>query len=238
MALAMLLGTGGARAEGWQVTLSPYLWAAGISGNAAVRRVDVTESASFGDLLDALKLGFMGTAEVRRDRFGASLDLVALVLQQRVDRPAHPFGPGAEGRLGTTILSGLFSYRVVETPRAALDLGAGLRAYWLDLRLDIDPGPGGGRSTSANRQIVDPILALRGEVALGRGFSLTAYGDIGGFGAGSDFTWQAIGTVAWQASERVRAYAGWRHLAVDTRPGQVNLDVSISGPILGVSFRF
>jgi hypothetical protein len=232
------IGAGGARAEGWRVTLAPYLWAAGITGDAALRRANISDTASFGDLLSDLKFGFMGTAEIQRDRFGATADLVALVLEQRVRRPTDPFGPGAEGRLGTTILSGLFTYRLVETPGAVLDVGAGFRAYWLDLRLDANPGPGAGLRASANRQIVDPILALRGRFELGRGFSLLAYGDIGGFGAGSDFTWQVIGAIGWQASERVTAYAGWRHLALDTGRGRVDLDVGISGPILGVAFRF
>ncbi len=45
--------------------------------------------------------------------------------------------------------------------------------------------------------------------------SLTGYGDIGGFGVGSDFTWQAIAALDWRVSEKSSASVGYRWIQID-----------------------
>ena len=71
-------------------------------------------------------------------------------------------------------------------------------------------------------------------------------GDIGGFGAGSKFTWQALATYSWQMCTLgpmlIDDYAGWRALQVDYVQGagvdRYEFDVLQQGPVLGITGRF
>ncbi len=67
-------------------------------------------------------------------------------------------------------------------------------------------------------------------------------GDIGGFGVGSDFAWQAIATLRWQFSPRTGVGLAYRHLDMDYEDGKganrFLYDVATSGPALGVVFTF
>ena len=68
--------------------------------------------------------------------------------------------------------------------------------------------------------------------------SLTGYGDIGGFGVGSDFTWQAIAALDWRVSDKFSASVGSRWIQIDYDAGRANIDLNMSGPIIGASLRF
>jgi len=64
---------------------------------------------------------------------------------------------------------------------------------------------------------------------LSPGQSILVRGDVGGFGAGSDFSWQALATYSMKLCEIGRAvmdgYFGYRALAVDYSEGSYKLDV-------------
>jgi hypothetical protein len=78
------------------------------------------------------------------------------------------------------------------------------------------------------------------------GQNLTMRGDIGGFGAGSDFSWQAIATYDMQIcitdSYAIDGYLGYRALAVDYSEGSGNnryeFDAVTHGPVIGATVRF
>lgn len=83
---------------------------------------------------------------------------------------------------------------------------------------------------------VDPVLGTRVRVDLPKRFSLTALGDVGGFGIGSasQVTWQGVGLLGYRMSKRWTSLAGYRVLGVN-RDG---VDVILQGPVIGASYRF
>jgi hypothetical protein len=77
------------------------------------------------------------------------------------------------------------------------------------------------------------------------GADLNFEGDIGGFGAGSDFSWQAVATYGFDVrcfGTPLRTVIGYRALAVDYsesgRFGKNELDFVEHGPVVGVRFRW
>jgi hypothetical protein len=56
-----------------------------------------------------------------------------------------------------------------------------------------------------------------------------ALGDVGGFGVGSEFTWQAFGGIGYKfdSQGRYSMLAGWRHLSVDYENEGFLWDVSM-----------
>ncbi len=68
--------------------------------------------------------------------------------------------------------------------------------------------------------------------------SLVVRGDIGGFGAGSDFTWQALGLIDWQPFKYVSFIAGYRGLYQDYKDDNFKYDATTHGPLLGVNIKW
>lgn len=94
-------------------------------------------------------------------------------------------------------------------------------------------------------QWVDPLVGLRLRHQFTPNQSMFVRADIGGFGLGSSVTWQAVAaySYAWQfTGYEVAAVAGFRALGVNySTPGGANgfdLNETMYGPIIGVSFRF
>jgi hypothetical protein len=92
---------------------------------------------------------------------------------------------------------------------------------------------------------VDPVVGtrLRHQFASGSEFNLE--GDVGGFGAGSEFSWQAVATYGFDVNAfgtTMRSVVGYRALSVDYSQigahGRSGLDWVQHGPILGASFRW
>jgi hypothetical protein len=84
---------------------------------------------------------------------------------------------------------------------------------------------------------------IRHQIAPGREFMLL--GDIGGFGAGSEFSWQAVATYGFDLNcfgSPLHTVIGYRALAVDfSENGQFGknaLDVVQHGPVMGVTFKW
>ena len=67
---------------------------------------------------------------------------------------------------------------------------------------------------------------------------LVGYGDVGGFGAGSDFTWQVALGAAYDFSKTISGKFGYRYLSVDYDKGGFAYDMKTRGVHLGLGIRF
>ena len=90
---------------------------------------------------------------------------------------------------------------------------------------------------------VDPVVGLRLRHQTASGSDLTLAGDIGGFGAGSQFSWQAVGTYGFDVpvfGTTMRSVVGYRALSVDYsetgKHGKNGIDWVQHGPLIGVKF--
>ena len=75
-------------------------------------------------------------------------------------------------------------------------------------------------------------------VDFGSGFFVNAWGNVGGFGAASDLTWDVYGGVGYEWNGWLSSIIGYRHLEVDYDHEGFLYDVSQSGPIIGAVLRF
>jgi len=66
--------------------------------------------------------------------------------------------------------------------------------------------------------------------------------DIGGFGVGSDASWQVLATYNWQmctmSGHPIDGYLGYRALSVDYSQASYKYDVLMQGPVMGATMRF
>jgi hypothetical protein len=219
----------------WKHELAPYVWGSGMSGTATVGTVAADVDMSFGDILDDLEMGFMGAYRATRERLSVTVDGIYMGLGSAGRGPAGYVK--ADVDLDQSALEVDVGYEVMER----LTVLAGLR--YNDLSVDIKAtGPLGTRQASQGESWLDPVIGATYTIPFADKWSFTLRGDIGGFGVGSDFAWQGLGTLRWQTSERVGVLAAYRYIDMDYDTGKganyFEYDMSLSGPALGVVFTF
>lgn len=84
----------------------------------------------------------------------------------------------------------------------------------------------------------DPYVGIRARYNLNNAFYLTAKADIGGFGVGSDLTWQASGALGCQVTRYIHTEIGYRYLSTDYHNDNFSYNVAQSGVEIttGISF--
>lgn len=219
----------------WKHELAPYVWGSAMNGTTAVGPLEAEVDKSFGDILDNLEMGFMGAYRATRERWSITVDGIYMGLGGSGRGPAG-FAK-ADVDMDQAALEADVGYQVMER----LVLLGGLRYNDLSVEVELTGLPGGGKN-SMSESWVDPVIGAIYTVPFADQWSLVLRGDVGGFGIGSDFAWQGIATLRWQASERVGVAAAYRYIDMDYDTGKdadyFKYDMSISGPALGVVFTF
>lgn len=228
----------------WVVQVTPYMWAAGMEGRISpFRRAPTIEvDKSFSDVLDDLNVGGFLNLWARNDRLVLSGDLMYVNTTDSHVVGALPVLGPTPG-LSASVDSGEFmataqaGYRVYETPQFTLDLLGGLRVWHISTDVTVSYG-NYALSHKESFGWVDPVVSLRGFYNITDKVSVMAQGDVGGFGIGSDFTWQFMATLNYAFNDRYAMSAGYKVLSVDYDRNSHVFDTALSGPVLGLTYRF
>lgn len=222
----------------WSFNLSTYAWATSISGtiSAGGRSADV--DISFKDVVKHLDMAFMGSAELRYRRWGFMGDIIYARLHDDIAPPAGVLFSSTHEVVKETIGTFLLSYRAVDHDRTYLDLFAGARVYSFYSEIVLRPNLAPvGFAADGTTTWVDPIIGMRGRCYLSNLFFVNGYGDVGGFGAGSELSWQVLGTVGIQAARWCDVQVGYRALGFEYQ-GRAKQEITTHGPIIGATIRF
>jgi len=230
-ALAQSQSSGGKSPDDWKFTLAPYLMLPWMNGTTAVRGQEVEVDVGPSQIFENLQFGAMGYFEARKGRWAVGVDAVYMALGTDVDRPSAnvDFNQGAYTFTG--------QYQLHEK----VDFLFGARWNVLQGKLDFKEPPFTGIFKDT-KQWVDPIVGLRLKQRLGGRWHFTMEGDIGGFGAGSDFAWQLWPMVGVDVGKRASLGIGYRILSMDYDTGSgdqfFKYDVTTQAIVLGVAFQF
>jgi hypothetical protein len=244
-----------APADDLRFRASIYGWFPGLSGStqfpsgASGPSIDVDAK----DLIDSLKMAFMGTFEVQSGKWGGLVDWIytdigsdkAGTRDFAIHGQTLPVGLNANLSLDikTNILTLAGTYSFVEKPEYSMGLVFGARMLDMDQTLDwsfVGTGPAGvaraGRSeVSATNW--DAIIGVRGRARFGddRRWFVPYYGDIGS--GNSKFTWQAMAGLGY-SFKWGDIIAVWRYLDYEFKSGDPVQSLTFNGVAAGVSFNF
>jgi opacity protein-like surface antigen len=247
------IATSAARAAGtntdsWQFEFTPYLFGAGLDGTTGIGGVTADVGTSFSDVLHHLDSGFMAAFEAGKGRWGFGFDGVYFRLKdQKTGSWQGPGGIGsATGELEATVTEQIYQLAAIyRLSDAAVTIDAiGAARYTrldTDLNLVVTTGPvlpGGTSSLGASKSWWDPVIGIRVIAPFANHWSFVGYADIGGFGVGSDITYQAIAGVNWQLSQTFIAKAGYRYFYQDYEDNGFIWDMAAHGMYLGLGIRF
>jgi hypothetical protein len=81
-------------------------------------------------------------------------------------------------------------------------------------------------------------VGVRSRLPLAERLDLLLRADVGGFGVGSDLSYQLGAGVDWSFNQGFRVVVGYRHLYVDFDDDGFEYDMATSGPLVGVVLAF
>lgn len=234
--------------DAWQFEVTPYLFGAGLNGTTGIGPVTSNVDVSFKDLLENLDSGFMALFEARKGQWMFGVEGVYFKLKDEgVKSWQGPLGNTSTGSLEATVTEQLYQlsagYRVLDD-RTKVDVFGAARYTQLDTKLNLvvttgpDLLPDGSRGVKASESWWDPVIGVRVMVPLAEAWTFVGYADIGGFGVGSDLTYQLLAGVNWQFAKSWIAKAGYRYLYQDYQHNSFVWDMTSSGVYLGAGFRF
>jgi hypothetical protein len=258
----------------WKVSVTPYGWLPFLTGDVTVKgraaQIDVTPIEVV-ENLDAIP--WMSYIEARRGPLAFYNDIFYAKLGVDVSRARSLSGLTLDTTLGADFTQAVIevggAYEVTKwcssgsakNPDAfsrcsAIDLLAGARYWHQDLSINLALTGldttglvlAGGRAIARSGSVdwIDPLVGVRLRHQLAPGQELVLRGDIGGFGVGSEFSWNLLGAYSWQiAAPNGVTYAGivgYRLLSVDYQQGsgvnRYEYDVLQHGPLLGLTVGF
>lgn len=226
----------------WQFEATLYGWYTDIGGTVK-HPGGVVPGDSFevdaSDILDNLNMVFMGSFEARKNKWSIITDAIYLDVGNDKNTTVTtgsgvPLNANVDLDLSTWILSGAVGYDVVQADRFILAVVGGVRYATMDA--DVTLGMLGRQvERSESEGLLDGIVGVRGSVKLNENWYLPYYADIGT--GGSELTWQALAGIGYRF--------GWgdiklvyRYLSYDMDDESLLEDLNVSGPALGVGFRF
>jgi hypothetical protein len=238
--------------DDWNFTFLLFGWLPSVDASATFKNIPPPSGGASGsttmdasELIDKLNFVFMGTFEAKKGKWGAFTDVLYLDLSDEGTVNVSPAGgPGltvnADNDLKGIVWMIAGEYAAVQNPSVQLDLVAGARYYSIkpEMNLKIDgplPPEIPDRNVSKRVDAWDGIVGIKGSFALGKGWFVPYYADIGT--GESKLTWQMLGGVGYRY-EWFSISGVYRHLEYDLDKDDVDLDLSFSGPAVVLGFHF
>jgi hypothetical protein len=230
-------------ADRWTISVAPYLWAASMDGNATVGGIKADVDLPFSDILKDLSGGLMMAVDVDKGRFGIGFNgLFARVSSDTDVGPIEIDTTSDTGQLAVMPFYRLVEWQYGESSsgrplRLVVAPEAGFRYTHLRTELEIRRG----RTVDSSENWIDPLIGSRIGLGLTDRWAIAGEANIGGFGVGSDFTWNAQAYVGYRTSLFGRSTTfllGYRALNQDYNHNDFEWDVTMHGPIIGTAVRF
>jgi hypothetical protein len=214
-----------------QYEITPYLWAASISGTTAISGdgssppIDSDYSFFALDNLDGVA---SATFTARGRQWGFLFDFLYVAYEDT-------FFEGSLLQITPRLEGYIFEYAGTYKPDTAnnLEVVAGLRQQDIEVELSFI-----NRSTQASVDWFDPFIGVIYSPQLSNKLRLSLRGDIGGFGIESDTAVNAEAMLRYQFGKTFSAKFGYRYLKVKFEDSTLVYDVSLDGFLFGLGINF
>ena len=225
----------------WGFLIEPYLMFPNMSGQTGFGNLPtIPVDADPGDIFDKLQMGAMLYLEANNDKWAITSDFVYMNLQQ--DITPDKFIHSGTVTLNQTIweLAGL--YRILPF----LEAGVGGRLNYLETDIDAQRIvlPAGTETITGHhsKTFYDPILITRLSTNIDNEWLFQFRGDFGGFGIGSDFTWQVQAYAGYRFTTLFQLSVGYRIISIDYDKGENEerfiFNMNEFGPAIRLGFNF
>ena len=230
--------------EWWQeidLLVTPYVWLPWVSSTVRPSNRAIPSASSTTDpgalYGHVTWVPFSGSAEFRDGPYGLVLDYIHVPLRIGINT-RNIFFSGATAGLTQDTGTAMFLYRALNESDQYVDVGLGVRAWGFTGDITLNEGLLPAFNASNGISWADALIGVRYRRDLGNGFGATAYGDIGGFGAGAHIDWQLVGTIDYAVNSWIELHGGFRSLNFNYGAARADFSANLYGPILSATFRF
>jgi hypothetical protein len=196
-----------AEAKEWSFDVSLYALGLGIDGDLGVGPLTVPIDVGTDKIVENLEFGFMGFVRVGYGRWTLSTEALFMGLQGSKD--------GVTAELDQWLIEPSLSYRLSKH----IEPFVGVRYNSLEAELR---GPGKLPTPvipTGTQDWWDPVIGANLALPLGKSVAVKFRGDIGGFGVGSEITWQLYPYLDWRFTRWGSLQVGYRWLYMDYETG-------------------
>jgi opacity protein-like surface antigen len=223
----------------WSFDIVPYLWLAGYDGTFGMpelpAEVPTTHSdTSFSTHISATA---MLAGQVRYHDFGLFLDGAWLQLET-TGQSGSALYSGTEIKSDIAYGTLALTYRLPAMEKLQTDVFAGARTWHISNEIEFLAGQAPGFTADGSVTWSDPILGAKLRYDLTHHWFGSILGDVGGFGVGSDISWNVFGGLGYQFTSWFAATLGYRYMHVDYDKEGFLMNVNIQGFLLGLSLHF
>jgi hypothetical protein len=216
-----------AGSQPWAVSITPYLWAAGLDGDTAADDVGSEIDTDYRFLsLDNLDFTLGLGVEAQKGRWTTLLDALHVSFSDASERTSI----AADAELSGGFVEASAAHRTSRIE--GLELVVGVRYVSLESEVHLTPGP----SADAHKGWLDPLVGVRFTHAFNDRWSATVRGDIGGFGVSSDLVTNVSAVGGFRLSDAATLRFGYRLLQMDFEDDGFVLDATAQGYEVGVTF--
>ena len=229
----------------WTFLIEPYLMFPVMKGTVGLGNLpfDVPVDANTNNIFSNLNMGFMLNAEATNGKWAVGTDIIYMSLAHDVE----PSILNKDGEITAKQLGwetyGL--YRV--TPWLELGLGGLVNSVNAGFDINREELIGQDKEIinyerSGTETWFDPMIVARIKSPLEKTFIYQFRGEIGGFGIGSDLSWNIQAYLGYRFSNLFEMSGGYRYISLDYETGsgqdRFKYDVDTSGPVLRFGFNF
>lgn len=226
-----------ADAPGWTYSVTPYFWAAGLSGQTSQLGLPVIDiDADFSDILDNLDFAAMVIGEARNGPYSLFGDLIYTKLSSGAATPLGIAATSVEVEASTFAGLAGAGYAVLDGPGGRLDVVGAVRVWSVQTDISFDGALLDGQTRSDGATWVDGLVGMRGNLSLTSQLYLMGWGLVGAGQANLD--WDVAAGVGYRINDTFSATLGYRALGVDYNEDGFLFDAVQQGPITGLSIKF
>lgn len=220
----------------WHYLSEIYLMFPTMAGEVGVAGIPPVElDADAGSIFSLIKMGAMLYLEATNDDWAITSDLIYMKLGQDV----VPSDVVSSGQVTMKQYAWELAGLKHITPWLEAGLGGRLVSLYTGLELETLRAVNEG---SASKTWFDPIIILRSQGAIKGKWLLQFRGDVGGFGVGSDFSWQVQANAGYRFCKLFQATIGYRYIGIKYDKGEgierFLYDVDTYGPVVILGFNF
>jgi hypothetical protein len=214
----------------WKIDVTPYFWLSGLNGDVTVDGTRVPIDLGFNDVSEFISWGISAHVEARKKLWVVIVDVRYRNLDSQEEFQSTV--------LRNTLAEGSVGYWAIDWRRfkVTADVIAGLR--YVNMRAEIRDAPG---VPSEDENWVDPLVGGRVTWKPGEAWTVSFRGDVGGFGAGSEFSYNVGLFGGWRFND-FSVILGYRAWYADYESGSgtdlFEYDMTTHGPGIGMTFHF
>jgi hypothetical protein len=221
-------------------SINPYLWTTATGGSFALPETDTYYfDLPFTDAVTNLQMAAMVAGRFKYKSVSLLYDVVYVNLKPELSVPVYTGYISGTSDVKQTVGDISLGYRLpIKNKNIQLDFYGGARIWSFSNKLDLVASNGQTKNTESSKSWADPIVGTWVNFILSDHWFSYVKGDIGGFGAASDWTSVFMWGFGYKFAENWNTTLGFKRMYIDYSKDKFIWSVSQYGLLISIGCQF